>query len=198
MQQLFGSLCLSDTLIPTMIPVIEGNDTPLLLNSEIAQKNIVNDYRIWSIASGASFIPGAFDPVTITSLTGKSITIKDSGSWHYNPSELALKETVKLFGPDQQISVISIGTGTAPPDESLYTVQVKAAHENMLSALTIGETYHRLEPTFPSIAMNDFSKNTLDKIRTTISNQTYKNKIEHLARFLSENWDRKHPLDLSY
>ena len=198
MKQLFGELSLSDTLIPTIIPVIKGNNTPLVLNSEIAQKNMVNDYKIWSIASGASFIPGALDPLTITSLTEKSIRIKDSGAWNYNPSELALKETVKLFGSDQQISIISIGTGAAPPGESIYTVQVKSAHENMLSSLSMGESYHRLEPRLPTIAMNDFSKSAFDEIRNAVSTQTYKNKIEHLARFLLENRDRKHPLDLSH
>jgi len=111
--EIFGDLCLSQTLKPVAIPAYSLDDAaPHFFTSLTAQSSGI-DFYLKDIAAATSAAPTYFPPKSFQDSQGQNYCEADGGIYANNPEALAVYQAFKL-NPSlrrSNIYLLSIGTG---------------------------------------------------------------------------------------
>lgn len=205
--QYFGDTLLSQSLKPILVTAIKNsNYEPVTFESNKAKESPETDYFIRDIGRATSAAPTYFDAATID-----GCYYVDGGLWINNPSQLLhnrLRKTIKnTILIDEDIIVVSFGTGTCPVNHSIAneTGLLTAAAgviEGMMSSSSQGicqemsglieDRFLRYQPTLDKVfELDDCHQDTLKELESAA--QSLYPAIDDLARHLAENYSRKHP-----
>lgn len=114
----FGNTKISEALIETMITAYEiEKRSNHFFKRSTARNNISDDYFMRDVARATSAAPTYFEPAKIKSLDKNSINeyyaLIDGGMVANNPAMCAYVEAKKLFGDQEELMLVSLGTGNS-------------------------------------------------------------------------------------
>ncbi len=124
----FGKTMLSEALAPVLVPAYEiGLRMPFFFKSRHAKNPQKEnyDFPMWQVARSSSAAPTYFQPYKLQMNTGRGpdyYTFIDGGVFANNPSMCAFAEAKVMFGDEDDILLLSLGTGelskTIPYEEA--------------------------------------------------------------------------------
>lgn len=108
-----GDAKLSEALTDVIIPCYEIEQrTPFFFKSRKARENPDYDYKLKDVARATSAAPTYFQALKLkASAPVDYFALIDGGVFANNPAMCAYSEAKKVFGNDEQIMLVSIGTG---------------------------------------------------------------------------------------
>mgnify|MGYP000901326669 CR=1 FL=1 len=116
LKEAFGETMLSEALTPVLIPAYEiGLRTPFFFKSRHAKnpdkKNY--DFKMWQVARASSAAPTYFEPfkIDLEGAEADYYAFIDGGVYANNPAMCAFAEAKVMFGNDDDILMVSLGTG---------------------------------------------------------------------------------------
>jgi len=121
LQELLGDIWLSQTTGPELLIPATASSAPVgwffkswrargtYLPSGDSQDDY--DFPLWQIARATSAAETYFPPATATSMSKKSYTLMDGGTHSNNPSMAAIASARTIWGRNEPLEVLSIGTG---------------------------------------------------------------------------------------
>lgn len=117
LKDLLGETMLSAALTPVLVPAYEiGLRTPFFFKSRHAKNPDKEnyDFRMWQVARASSAAPTYFEPYKINMDKHEGadyFTFIDGGVYANNPSMCAFAEAKVMFGNEDDILMVSLGTG---------------------------------------------------------------------------------------
>lgn len=103
----------SSCLKPTLVTSYElERDKPFVFNSITAQEKPKLNFKTWQVARATSAAPTYFSPASFPSEDGTVYSFVDGGVVANNPSMEAYAEARRRYGPDREIILVSLGTGS--------------------------------------------------------------------------------------
>lgn len=117
LKQYFGTAMLSDALTPLLVPAYEiGLRTPFFFKSRHAKNPEKEnyDYLMWQVARATSAAPTYFEPFKLETKQEHGadyFSFIDGGVYANNPAMCAFAEARVMFGSDDDILMMSLGTG---------------------------------------------------------------------------------------
>lgn len=108
----FGSVCLSDALAEVLVTAydIEQRETYFFKRHK-ALADPKHDWPMRSVARATSAAPTYFEPAQLTQPGRDPITLVDGGVFANNPAMCGYVEARKLWPEDDEVVVLSLGTG---------------------------------------------------------------------------------------
>ncbi|UFH55401.1 patatin-like phospholipase family protein [Spirosoma sp. KNUC1025] len=109
----FFNANLSDCVTNTMVTSYDIHSRmPVIFKSWLSEKGREPDLPLKSVGRATSAAPTYFEPVRLKlGDTNGALALVDGGLFANNPTMCALAEYLKLFGRDEEILIISLGTG---------------------------------------------------------------------------------------
>jgi len=126
---ILGDVKLSQTLKPTMaISYSLDRSLPHVWTNQKALLGLHRDYYLRDVAGATSAAPTYFAPKQLIEQGGRIVHEIDGGIWANNPEFIAIiaLNSLKPAPPNQDIVVVSIGTGAVRPDTK---IRAKEAHK---------------------------------------------------------------------
>ena len=117
LKELFGKTMLSEAISPVLIPAYEiGLRTPFFFKSRHAQnpEKANYDFPMWQVARASSAAPTYFEPFKLEINSDKGadyFAFIDGGVYANNPSMCAFAEAKVMFANNEDIVMMSLGTG---------------------------------------------------------------------------------------
>ncbi len=117
LKDFFGSTMLSEALTPVLVPAYEiGLRTPFFFKSRHAKNPERDnyDFPMWQVVRASSAAPTYFEPfkLKLSQEEGADYyTFIDGGVYANNPSMCAFAEAKVMFGNQEDILMMSLGTG---------------------------------------------------------------------------------------
>ena len=119
MKESFAELTLKDTLKPVLIPCYDlASSAPFLFSRADALETDGYDFKLWEVCRATWAEPGAFEPVEMRSVDGKTRCVAvDGGLAMSNPTAAAIthvlhnKQEFPFVRGVEDLLVLSLGTG---------------------------------------------------------------------------------------
>ncbi len=109
----FFNANLGDSVTNTMVTSYDIHSRmPVIFKSWLAEKGSEPDFPIKFIGRATSAAPTYFEPVRLKlEDTSGALALVDGGLFANNPTMCALAEHLKLFGREEEVLIVSLGTG---------------------------------------------------------------------------------------
>lgn len=132
---IFGDLCLSQTLYPVFIPIYSiTTSKPNIASTKAALKDKKYDFYVRDIAGVATAAPTYFSPKVISNISGNiKFTASDGGMYDNDPEIIAVM-SMNFMNPEfnsDKVILVSIGTG-----EVKQTIQTQEGDNGVIGWLT--------------------------------------------------------------
>ncbi|RRB02144.1 patatin-like phospholipase family protein [Larkinella rosea] len=109
----FFNANLSSCVTNTMVTSYDIHSRmPVIFKSWLAEDGSEPDFPLKSISRATSAAPTYFEPIRLKSEpTNGAFALVDGGLFANNPTMCALAEHLRLFGPQEPVMIVSLGTG---------------------------------------------------------------------------------------
>jgi patatin-like phospholipase/acyl hydrolase len=113
LQGVFGDVKLNEATVPIIVPAYDLiRRSPVFFKSHppAGRYDTKSDIPLWKVAQATSAAPTYFKPVEVW-VEGAKCLLVDGGVCANNPTMCAYAEARRLFGDEEEILLLSLGTG---------------------------------------------------------------------------------------